>query len=406
MPGQVVIQITNRCNALCPQCGMRSTADIPRASLPDTTVKRILDGCAASGVQAVSFTGGEPMLMWRDLLGWIDYAGKVGIPFIRTGTNGFLFCGPHRKGFPDRMANLTERLAATPLRNFWISLDSFIPEVHERMRGLPGVVAGIEKALPIFHEAGRFPAANLGLTRLIGGENTHGLRPEQFAQREKYLAEFHRRYAVALDCFYTFVEGLGFTTVNTCYPMSINAHERQSGLNPVYAATAAENVVRFEPDEKAMLYKALLEVILRYRDRLRIFTPLSSIHLLYRTHLEGRNAPQSFGCRGGVDFFFIDALNGDTYPCGYRGNENLGKFWELDLKALHPGLDCHRCDWECFRDPSALLGPFLQAVNAPFKLVGKMFGDPVYRRLWREDLKYYRRCDLFDGRTRSDHSSP
>ena len=145
IPGQVVIQITNRCNALCPQCGMRRSAAIPRASLPDTTVRRILAACSVKGVQAVSFTGGEPLLMLDRVVEWIVHAGRAGIPFIRTGTNGFVFRDPQRHDFEDRIKRLGERLAATSLRNFWISLDSWIPEVHERMRGLPGVVAGIER---------------------------------------------------------------------------------------------------------------------------------------------------------------------------------------------------------------------------------------------------------------------
>ena len=99
IPGQVVIQTTNRCNALCPQCGMRRSADIQRTELATGTVKKTLDGCAEKGVQAVSFTGGEPLLFLDNLVEWMDYAGKVGIPFIRTGTNGFVFCGSDRPGF-------------------------------------------------------------------------------------------------------------------------------------------------------------------------------------------------------------------------------------------------------------------------------------------------------------------
>lgn len=398
IPGQVVIQITSRCNALCPQCGMRRSAGISRAALTGDTVRRILDGCAERGVQAVSFTGGEPLLMLDDLVEWITYAGKIGIPFIRTGTNGFLFCGSDRPGFMDRIQRLVERLAATPLRNFWISLDSHIPAVHEEMRGLPGVVAGIEKALPLFHAAGLYPSANLGVNRRVGGEKTEALRPRHFMQRQLYLKEFHACFAEALDRFYHFVSRLGFTTVNTCYPMSISAQETQKGLNAVYAATAVDDVVRFAGDEKAMLYKALFDTIPNHRDRLRIFSPLSSVYTLYRFYDGERGNASAFGCRGGVDFFFIDALHGDTYPCGYRGGENLGKFWDLDLNGLRPGNDCHRCDWECFRDPSELCAPFLQALHSPRKLVRKMGADPVYRRLWLNDLMYYRLCDLFDGR--------
>lgn len=402
IPGQVVIQITSRCNALCPQCGMRRSADIPRASLSGIAIKKILDGCAAKNVQAISFTGGEPLLMLDDLIDWICYADSAGIPFIRTGTNGFLLCGADRPGFTDRVKRLADRLAATPLRNFWISIDSFLPEVHEKMRGLPGVVAGIEKALPIFHMAGLYPSANLGINRLVGGKKTKSLDPQRFLRRTAYLEEFYHRFSDALDAFYRFISDLGFTIVNTCYPMSISRQEQQSGLDAVYAATTVEDVVRFAADEKAMLYKALLDTIPRHRDRLRIFSPLSSVYMLHRFYSGQRSPFNASGCRGGVDFFFIDAVGGDTYPCGYRGKENLGKFSELNLKALRPDKDCHRCDWECFRDPSELCAPLLEIMHSPLQLFSKMTADPTYRRLWLEDLKYYRRCDLFDGRRPSN----
>ncbi|MBT8342499.1 MAG: radical SAM protein [Desulfatitalea sp.] len=402
IPGQVVIQTTNYCNARCPQCGMRKSANIPRTSLSDETMILILDACAERGVQAVSFTGGEPLLKPDSLIKWIDHAGKVGIPFIRTGTNGFIFCNSDRPGFTERIKLLAERLASTPLRNFWISLDSHIPEVHEQMRGLPGVVRGIEKALPIFHAAGLYPSANLGINRLVGGRKTQDSLPQHVLGRQSYLNLFYSRFAEALDQFFRFVNNLGFTIVNTCYPMSIGEEEKKTGLTAVYSATATEDVVRFTEDEKALLFKALLNIVPRHRDRLRIFSPLSSIYMLYRTYMEGQEAAQAFGCRGGVDFFFIDAIGGDTYPCGYRGGENLGKFWNLDLNQRRPEQDCHLCDWECFRDPSEMCSPFLQGLHEPGKIIRKMTGDPIYRRLWLSDLKYYRFCDFFDGRRPAD----
>ena len=398
IPAQLVIQITNHCNAQCPQCGMRVTADIPRTRLAPDEIRRILDTAGESGVQAVSFTGGEPFLFQEDLIQFIQYAGRAGIPYIRTGTNGFIFRHPERVDFADRVKALVDRQAATPLRNFWISLDSALPEVHEKMRGLPGVVKGIEKALPIFHAAGLFPSANLGLNRMVGGEATALLNPHSFPSSKAYLTAFYHRFRNALERFYGLVRNMGFTMVNTCYPMSISEEELRKGLSAVYAATTVDTVVRFSAVEKAVLYKTLLDTIPEYRDRLRIFSPLSSIHMLHRHYLETDRPSGAFGCRGGVDFFFVDANDGNTYPCGYRGNENLGKFWQLDLAALKPNGDCLRCDWECFRDPSELCAPLLQALNRPLHLARQMARDDIYRRLWLEDIRYYRACQFFDAR--------
>jgi organic radical activating enzyme len=61
-PGQAVIQITNYCNASCPQCGMKKEAGIKRFQLRESTVKDMLDQCAKHGIDAVSLTGGEPFI--------------------------------------------------------------------------------------------------------------------------------------------------------------------------------------------------------------------------------------------------------------------------------------------------------------------------------------------------------
>lgn len=403
IPAQLVIQMTNHCNAQCPQCGMRATADIQRTRLDPDEIRRILDAAGQSNVQAVSFTGGEPFLFEKDLIRLIQYAGRAGIPYIRTGTNGFIFRHPERRDFGDRIKALADRLAATPLRNFWISLDSALPEVHEKMRGLHGVVKGVEKALPIFHAAGLFPSANLGLNRMIGGEATALLNPLSYRSAEEYSAAFYRGLKAALERFYRLVWNMGFTMVNTCYPMSISEEDLRSGLSAVYTATAMDAVVHFSALEKAMLYKALLEAIPEYRNRLRIFSPLSSVYMLHRHYANTRLPAGAFGCRGGVDFFFIDANCGNTYPCGYRGHENLGKFWQLDISALKPNGNCLRCDWECFRDPSELCAPLLQAFHRPQRLVRRLSKDINYFRLWVDDIRYYYACGFFDSRRPPDH---
>jgi MoaA/NifB/PqqE/SkfB family radical SAM enzyme len=402
IPPQLVIQFTNHCNARCPQCGMRASAKFPRSVLPKGDIKRILDAAASQGVQALSFTGGEPLLFLDDLIALMTYAGKIGIPFVRTGTNGFLLRHSRKPGFEDRIKRLAERLANTNVRNFWISIDSAFGDIHEQMRGLGGVIAGIEKALPIFNAAGLYPSANLGINRQVAGDAARGLHPGRFSDQQAYLQAFYEIYCSAFDRFYRFVRDLGFTIVNTCYPMSIGEEEQAGGMAAVYAATAEDDVVRFTPPEKAMLYKALLHTIPKHRRHLRIFSPLSSLYMLTKQHRLPEEKSHAFGCRGGVDFFFISAEDGFTYPCGYRGHENLGKFWQLDLARLKPNGDCHRCDWECFRDPSEMFAPLLQSLHQPLRLSKRFYRDRAYFQYWLEDMRYYKACGLFDGRRPMD----
>lgn len=404
IPPQLVIQITDRCNATCPQCGMRVSNRFRRSSLTTDGIKRLVDAAAQKGVQALSFTGGEPLLEVDRLVELIRHAGAAGIPFIRTGTNGYLFANPEKPGFYSRINRLVEKLADTPLRNFWISVDSTEPSIHERMRGFSGVIAGIKQALPVFHSAGIYPSVNLGINRNVGGDATRQLSRSLYSSDAEYLDAFHRQFADAFHRFYRFVIDLGFTMVNTCYPMSIGDEETAQGLDPVYAATAADDIVRFTAAEKARLFQALMETTPRFRDKIRIFSPLTSLYALHRQH--SRMEKPAYGCRGGIDFFFIDSSDGLAYPCGYRGNDGRGKFEDLDLcTRAYRSEDpcCTLCDWECFRDPSELFGPVLDVFSSPIMLLRRVRSNPEYFRTWLDDIRYYRACRLFDGRTPPDY---
>lgn len=383
-PGQLVIQYTDRCNASCPQCGMRRSAQFARSTLGVERAKALIDRAAAAGVSSLSLTGGEPLLCLDEVVELLLHAYGAGIPYLRTGTNGFLFADPDAPDFQRRVETLAAKLAATRLYTFWISLDSADPARHEEMRGLPGVVRGIERALPILHGYGIYPAANLGINRNLGRSRlAPGFGDEECRQ--------------AFADFYEFAAGLGFTMANACYPMSA---EGDPALAPVYAATADADLVRFSARERSTLYRSLAEVIPAYRDRLRIFTPRCSLHALAGRHA-GHDA--SYPCRGGDDFFFADARSGNLYPCGYLGGEPLPGFPGETAAGSRSVRGCRLCDWECFRDPSELLGPVLELRSSPFKFLRRALRDPHFFRLWREDLAYYRACGYFHGRRAPDY---
>nr|WP_319491917.1 radical SAM protein [uncultured Desulfobacter sp.] len=397
MPGQLVIQITDRCNATCPQCGMRTTNPFDRTRLSNDQLKEIIDAAGEKGFQAISFTGGEPMLLRKDLPELIRHAGKAGIPYIRTGTNGFFFAGHEKAGFKDKVKAIADELAATPLRNFWISLDSSVAQIHEQMRGFEGVVRGMEKALPIFHDAGIFPSVNLGLNRNVSQitQVSGSPAPEDLATPE--ASPFYQAFARGFADFYRKVIDMGFTIANACYPMSMEDSTDKEDLDAVYAAASADRVVCFTGTEKALLFKALSDTIPKFRSQIRIFSPLAGLHTLYNVY-SGKNADIPYGCRGGIDFFYLNCTDGNTYPCGYRGADNLGPFQDLNVNAIKPKGYCLACDWECFRDPTELGGPFMEAFSAPWRLAARMAKDPAYGACWFKDLQYYKACDLFNGR--------
>ena len=179
--------------------------------------------------------------------------------------------------------------------------------------------------------------------------------------------------------------------------MSIDNAHGDTALSSVYAATSIGDVVRFSAPEKEMLFQALLDTIPEFRPEIRIFSPLCALHTLASAYREGAE-DNSYPCRGGIDFFFVAASDGNTYPCGYRGNENLGKFYDPEFKPAASDFQCRQCDWECFRDPSELFGPILQAGRNPMGLMQMAKLKPEFFRLWIADLQYYFACDFFNGR--------
>ncbi|MEW6696296.1 MAG: radical SAM/SPASM domain-containing protein [Bacillota bacterium] len=388
MPGQLVIQYTDLCNAHCPQCGMRVTESYSRSKMNINEAKRIIDSAAEKGIKSLSFTGGEPMLYFDEIVTLIQYAGESGIPYIRTGTNGFIFMNSQSTHFTTKINRIAEALAKTPIRNFWISIDSAEASIHEKMRGLPGVVQGIEKALPIFHDYNIYPSANLGINRNTGGLGEFFIEEQAVNNPGCYYNSAKQ----AFEKFYQFVIDLGFTIVNACYPMSIDP---QSDTRIVYGANSVDHIIRFTEQEKVLIFKALSEAIDKYRAKIRIFTPRSALYALIK-HYSG-NQSYSYPCRGGIDFFFIDHQT-NVYPCGYLGHKHLGKFWNLDLKKINEQASCRECDWECFRDPSEVMGHFIELFQNPLNLIQRLAKDRDYLRLWLGDLWYYKKCDFFNGR--------
>jgi MoaA/NifB/PqqE/SkfB family radical SAM enzyme len=394
LPAQLIIQYTNQCNANCPQCGMRRTGKISRTTLDIEHVMQLIDSAAKKGITFLSFTGGEPLLFLDDIIKLVNHANSAGIPYVRTGTNGFLFRNSDDPGFYDKISRMAEKIASTNLYTFWISLDSANPIDHEKMRGLDGVVRGIKKAIPIFHAYGIYPSVNLGINRAIGGCDTQPFLDKMAPE------EFQNHFQSAFEQFYQFIYDLGFTIVNACYPMSSGDCATDQSFFPesintvIYGATSTDSIINFSREEKALIFKALFETIPKFRGKLRIFSPRCSLHNLIQKYTD-RKTPL-FPCRGGIDYFFVECENGMIHPCGYRDEPKirLPDFGQR-LKRMR---ECNKCDWECFRDPSDILGPFAELFSQPFTLLGKMTRNPQFFRLLRQDLSYYRACGFFNGR--------
>jgi hypothetical protein len=374
-----VIQYTDYCNARCSQCGMSADNAFHRSKLDPPFVRRMLETAASQGVMSVSLTGGEPLLFADEVFELLGCAHELGIHLTRTGTNGFMFRAYEAADFSEKIAALASRLRDARVHTFWISLDSADPEMHERNRGLSGVVEGIRQALPVFHAHDIYPAANLGLNRAMGWTIVDPLSdPGVFAaQARDALRDFYR---AAID--------MGFTMANVCYPMSLDNTDEAAA----YRATSTAGLVEFTQTERDILFRVLAEVTREFRPYIRIFTPLCSLEALSgREGSPGRVA----ACRGGVDFFYVAASDRALYPCGFRGTEPLGDPTNPATWRTRSRAQCRRCDWECFRDPSQMLAPFTGLLRHPYRPLRWTLTDPRGVRTWHDDLRYYSACGYF-----------
>ncbi len=386
LPGQVIVQVTTACEAECQQCAY-GRRDAPKKTLPEGKVFEIIDAAARNGFQAISFTGGEPFLLYRRLLRYIRRAGEAGIKFIRTGTNAGFLQRPYKRygnsqAFFDAVSRIADDIASTPLRNLWISVDSVDVETHGANRNLRGVMEAISLSIPIFAERNIFPAMNLGINRLIDGPcpdwEMEGRRDPGKFRPER----FEERYRRGFEKYFRLCEELSFTIVGVCYPMA-----KQSGM---YGA-ASETLTSYSPQELSLIFRSLDEVSIRFRSRLRISSPSTALYFL-------REGTFGVPCGGGHDYFFVSAEDGMAYPCGYL-SECLGEFRELDFDRLRrEKRTCTKCHWECFFDPDQLLGTLRELLAHPVASSSRILGNPQLRARLMFDMRYFLACDFLDGR--------
>jgi len=133
-PSEVQARLTNRCNYKCLQCGCWRMAHSPEMDI-DQWKKAIASIREFLGVFRLEFIGGEPFVK-KGLLDLLGYCHELGLDW-GVATNGSAFADP-------RISD--QFVAARPLK-VNISVDGPTPEVHDRLRGIPGSLAQIAEGI-------------------------------------------------------------------------------------------------------------------------------------------------------------------------------------------------------------------------------------------------------------------
>ena len=123
---RVTWEITHRCNFYCKHCCNNSLDKNYSSEVSKKRAFEIIDEMAKARVDAIYFTGGEPLLR-KDIFAILEHAKNKGINKIRLATNGSLI--------NDKIA---KKIAKLNLDSVLISLDGYTSKMHEDFRGVKG----------------------------------------------------------------------------------------------------------------------------------------------------------------------------------------------------------------------------------------------------------------------------
>ncbi|MHA1861034.1 MAG: radical SAM protein [Candidatus Ranarchaeia archaeon] len=154
-PYRVDLALTYRCNNHCPHCYVevdRRNWDSSK-ELSTEEWKKILDRLIEIGVPHVSFTGGEPTLR-RDLVELVRYSEDIGI-IAGLITNGRLLT-----------KQLVEDLVDAGIDYVQITLESHLPEIHDKMVGIQGAWKETVQGLDNFIPTDVYTITNTTLTKI------------------------------------------------------------------------------------------------------------------------------------------------------------------------------------------------------------------------------------------------
>lgn len=147
----VVWNLTRTCNLKCVHCYTSSESVKYPGELSTDQCKAVLEDLAQFGVPAVLFSGGEPLVR-NDLFELAEYARGLGLHVVLS-TNGTLI---------DRA--IADRFVQLKFAYIGISLDSAIPAVHDKFRGVEGAFQRTMQGFRHCVEAGQKVGLRLTLT--------------------------------------------------------------------------------------------------------------------------------------------------------------------------------------------------------------------------------------------------
>lgn len=300
----LLFKLTNYCNSNCAYCSHAINRAVPekKHEISHALAIKTIEDAAKMGVQAISVSGGEPLLR-KDIVSLIrtvvDY--KM-IPVLLT--NGLL------------LERYWDELGAAGLRYIVISVDSVNKGIYEKQRG-----ASFEMAMKGIEAAQKL--------------------------RDKYgYTEIHVSTVLTKDNHEDFMNLVAYMRDRNIKVQVIPYHKRQND---------AENLTIREEDRIKELSSCLIDI---KRESKTIANSVGFLQHLPDYFIKGKTIPDNFACKVGYTNLCIDAYM-DVKPCwSYRfepiGNlseKSLPEMWSSDkLKEYRERMlrcDCEGCWYLC-----------------------------------------------------------
>lgn len=313
--------VTYRCNLRCAYCDMPGNAcEHEKNAVLELDTKAlcvIIDDLRRLGVNALAFTGGEPLLR-QDIYELMTYAKSRGM-ITHISTNGVLVGSDEAR-----------RLIETGVDSISVSIDGSCAEIHERTRKTPGVfnkaLRGLELLIALRNSVKS--STRIKIYTVVGNSN---------------ISDIHN-------------------VLNLARQMGVDGVE----LMPCQPLLAEGNGDEFVYDDAFIARVESLITDLMADRELRGLLDNSDKHLaLFKRSFEGKASP--LACFAGYASIIVDCY-GDVFPClpnaNWRrapvniGSGTLVDLWESgEYQARRAKTEhCSGCYLNCQAELSIMLG--------------------------------------------------
>lgn len=149
----IFLAITRKCPMRCEHCFEWDNLN-QKESFTKEDLLQVIDLYRKEGVLQIHFSGGEPMVRFKDLVELIGYASPDIACWVLT--SGFNFTAANAR-----------KLKQAGCKGVVVSIDHYQPERHNLFRGRPDAFAGAVQAVAAAREAGLVTAISVCATRVF-----------------------------------------------------------------------------------------------------------------------------------------------------------------------------------------------------------------------------------------------